>query len=456
MRRPPSAARAPSDSRLRSLLLRLAWVLYGLAAELAVWLVLVPVQLARVALGRSSLAELAERLGLTALDRPRLLVHAVSVGEVAAAGALLSELARHGTFPSLLTCGNRDGHRAAARLRGQGAADRVAFLPWDRPRAMRRWLARLSPGAVVVIETELWPGLFRACRERSIPLLLVSARLYPADVRRYRRARAFFADVLSAPLWIGVQDAAQREAFLAIGAPPERVEVMGNLKLDVRPEAGELPAPWAARLGRGPLLVAGSTHPGEEGLLLNAFRSLRREHPALRLVLAPRHVGRGAAVTRLARRAGHAVARLTEAASAGTAWDILVLDEIGSLPAFYALADIAFVGGSLVRRGGQNPLEPAAAGKATVMGPRVEHFQSLVDSLDTAGGIVRLAGPEELEPALSRLLGDEAERARLGERARRFCQAGGGVARRPAALLTELLPASSAPRDSAAGGSGRR
>lgn len=430
---------------------RLLWPLYDAGVAVATWGVLAPATALRAIAGRVQRGELGERLGASAPlagPGPSLLVHAVSVGEVSAAGALIAALAaeRPG-WAFVLTTGTGEGRRAAEALRARlPALVAVASLPWDRRGALRRWLARLDPVAVVVVETEIWPNLFRACGELGVPLAIASGRLYSGDVARYRLARRFFAAVLAIPAWIAVQDEREREAFVAIGAPPERVEVAGNLKLDAVAPGAPLPGVWRRRLAASPrarVLVGASTHAPEEKLLLQVFAALRGGHPELLLVLAPRHPGRAARVRRLALAAGLSTAVWSQPDTAPADFQVLVVDEIGPLRALLALAEVAFVGGSLAGHGGHNPLEAAALRKAIVMGPSCDNVREIVTGLRRCGGILQLPAAAEaagaLRAAFERLLEDAEERLALGERAAAFCDLSRGVAARTArALLARI------------------
>ncbi len=398
--------------------------LYDAFLALAVWLALVPVELAAIALGRSTLARLAGRLGrpprLAERGRRLLVVHAVSVGEMVAAGALLRAwTARHPEDRFLLTAGSRDGLAAGERLAAaEPAIAAVVPLPWDRRRAVRRWLRALSPALLVVIETEIWPRLFLTSRELGIPLALVSARIYPRDVRRYRRLPHFFRSVLAAPRWLGVQSSSERTRFAAIGAPSERVEVAGNLKFDAVPA----PATGAGLAANGrPRIVAASTHPGEERRLLAALARLPRELGEPQLVLAPRHPRRAGALIRTARRRGFPAMTLAAAerveAAGGAAPRVVVVDRLGWLPAAIASADVVVLGGTLVAHGGHNPLEAARAGRALIVGPHVEHCADLIAHLRAHAAVHALDHADDLAPALAALLADPLARRRLGERA---------------------------------------
>jgi len=339
----------------------------------------------------------------------------------------------------LVSVGNRAGLSAAA-----GVAERVprvwllGLMPWDRARAVRRWLQAAAPEGVVVIETELWPNLFRECKRTRARLALVNARIYPEDLWRYRLIGGFMRGVLAFPDLIGVQDEAERERFLGLGADPQRLFVGGNTKVDAA-VATLVPGsnPGLAAQGQ-PLLVAGSTHWPEERYLVKALLSLRGEWPGLRLVAAPRAVQRA---SRVARYAGERGVRAVLGSGAGDAgdWDVLVIDRIGLLREWYGRADVVFVGGSLAAHGGHNFLEPAAYARPVVVGPHMTHFQELIERFRTEGAVLQLGGVEELEGVLRSLFRDAALRAATGRRAIRCLREGQGAARAYAQRLVSLL-----------------
>ncbi len=441
MRRAPGSIRAAGEYIPRAV-----FHLYDGLLALVVWLLLVPRELAAVAGGRSTLDRLAERLGRPPRRLGRggrlLVVHAVSVGEMAAAAALVRHWAeRHTADRFVLTAGNRDGLAAGERLAADlPAVVAVAPLPWDRRRALRRWLQALAPDLVVGIECEVWPRLFLGCRELGIPLALASARLYSRDVARYRLLPAFFRQVLAAADWIGAQSAAERTRWCAIGAPPERVEVVGNLKYDTPTPA---PSGQAPRKPAGALwIVAASTHPGEERRLLQALADLPATSGTTQLMLAPRHPRRAAAIVRWARRAGFVAQTLAESergAAAGEApAKVVVVDRFGWLPAAIAVADLVVLGGTFVRHGGHNPLEAARGGRALLVGPHSENFADVMSELRAAGALCEVAAASGLTAALADLLRDPQERRRLGERAAAMAAAGSCV-ERYAARLERLL-----------------
>jgi 3-deoxy-D-manno-octulosonic-acid transferase len=400
--------------------------LYDVLVNLAVALFLVPRELALRLAGRARSADLRERLGRgtrSGFGSPLVVIHAVSVGEMAAAGALIPELARRLPGVSvLLTTGNRDGRVVADRLRERYPAIRaVSLLPWDRRRAICAWLKRLAPDFVIVVETEIWPNLYRECGERSVPLVIVNGRMPEREARRYGLARRFFRQVLSRVRWIDAQTEADRQRFLEIGADPTRVRTSGNLKFDAAADGEES----GTGNSTDRLLVAGSTHPSEEEVLLSCLGSLRRRHPSLRLALAPRQVGRARSIAALARRKGFRTAFESECTDE---WDVLIVDRIGRLASQYARAEMAVIGGTLADRGGHNPLEACARNCVILAGPSRRSFAEIFDGLEMAGAIVSASGVEPLASAIDELLTDPQRRRVLARRSYEFWCAGRGVA----------------------------
>jgi 3-deoxy-D-manno-octulosonic-acid transferase len=266
-----------------------------------------------------------------------------------------------------------------------------------------------------------------------VPLCIANGRIYPADAGKYRLARGFFRRVLAHVSWLGVQSEADGERFLAMGAPQERIEVVGNLKYDK-----EIPH---SSHHHGLVLLAASTHPPEEELILDAFLRLRDEMPELRCVLAPRQIARAGSIRSMARSRGLETARWTEPGPEDAGPPVVVVDEMGRLRDLFPRADVVIMGGSFAPRGGQNLLEPAAAGCAVVIGPNVEHFRAIVDDFLKRDAIRMVEAPSGLYQELSRLLRDEAARVALGKRAREAWEAGRGrapvFARKLASIMRE-------------------
>jgi 3-deoxy-D-manno-octulosonic-acid transferase len=425
---------------------RVLLIVYSFSIEVVVWFVLAPAVWTRAFVNGTGRAELRRRLGWTAQPSPlpphSVLVHAVSVGEMNAAEPLVAALGAGG-HRIVLTTGTSAGMVTARRLQAAHAAvEDCVYLPWDR-HAVRDWLTAVAPAAVVVVETEIWPNLFTACRKLRIPLFIANGRIRPRDRWKYRMGRRFFRPVLESADWIGVQSTAERDAFVAIGAPPARVQVAGNLKFDAArlPGAG-LPG-FAPDANGRPLVVAGSTHNPEERWLLECARHLADEGRPIRMIVAPRDAGRAASVLRLARTHGCRSLMWSELLPDMTApWDVLVLDQYGVLPSCYAAADVVVIGGTFVRVGGHNILEAAAAARPILVGPRIDEIASLVAPFESAGALMRLAGADParaLADGLRSLL-DHPQRARaMGAAAQRVCGEGAGSADRHARVIVERL-----------------
>jgi 3-deoxy-D-manno-octulosonic-acid transferase len=423
---------------------------YAILGSLVVWAGLVPITLARVVLGAATLRELRERLGWVRLPArsagSRVVVHGVSAGEVRAAAAFARALGeQRPDCHVVLTCGNPDGRSMAEAVAPLiTCVEATEYLPWDRP-AMASWLRALDCAAVVVVETEIWPALFRACRRAEVPLFVVSGRIYPRDVARYLLARPFFQAVLSHVSWIGAQSARDAEAFCRIGAPSDRVVEIGDLKMDV--VGLERPIPPRQQglfVETSPLILASSTHAPEDDMLIDVLTRLRLSVPGVRLVLAPRHVHRSAALVRVAESAGFRTVRWSSPGGDASAWDVLVVDCVGWLPSLYARADVVVVGGTFAPRGGHSPVEPALQGRAIVLGPHVDHVAPLVEALETGGGVVRIAQgaamQEDLHDELTRLLRDHAARRELGTRAQHVCSRRQGASMLAAREVVERSP----------------
>jgi 3-deoxy-D-manno-octulosonic-acid transferase len=397
---------------------------------------------------------LGERFGLgRRLAVPSIWLHAVSVGEVSAAAALVRALhARHPDVPLVLTTATPTGRAQAATL--FGADVEVRFLPYDTAGSVRRFLARIRPLAAIIMETELWPNLLHECGRRGVPVVFASARLAARSVPRYRR----FGTLFSAGLrnaWVAAQSSADADRFIALGADPARTRVVGNLKFDMRP--GEAVAESGRELrrrylGARPVWTAGSTHEGEEELVLGAHAVLERAVRGALLVLVPRHPQRFAGVAALLERRGLVFDRRLRSETVRPEAQVLLLDTMGELTAFYAASDVAFVGGSLVPVGGHNLLEPAALGVPVITGPHTENGPEIARLLIEAGGALEVADGVALAAAAGRLLADPALRERMGESARSFVEAHRGSLARLLALIEPLLAAGGRALEATAGG----
>ncbi len=384
----------------------------------------------------------AERFGLYSVpeDSGGIWVHAVSVGEAEAAFPLIRLLAeRHPTFPVLVTTTTPTG---SARVRAVlGGSVQHVYLPYDLPGGVERFLAHFRPQLAVVMETEIWPNLFRACAARRIPLAIVNARLSERSARGYGRLPGLTRDCLSSVGLIAAQTQADADRFIQIGAKPETVCVAGNIKFDLNQPEGWAEDAAQLRLhlfGGRPVLIAGSTHEGEDLPVLVAFAAARQQFRDLALVIAPRHPERFNAVEALCGAQGFRVARRSQGAPLGDA-DVFLLDTLGELKQFYAVSDLAFVGGSLVPVGGHNMLEPASAGVPVLFGPHLFNFLEVSRSLLEAGGGIKIQDGRELGQAVIELLAAPHRRAQIGSQARQFVEQGRGALQRVADRLESLL-----------------
>jgi 3-deoxy-D-manno-octulosonic-acid transferase len=383
-----------------------------------------------------------ERYGFgPALPPDGVWVHAVSVGEVQAAAALVRELQRrHPGLPVLVTTFTPTGRDRAQSLLGDSVAHR--YMPFDLPGVVPRFFDRVRPRLMVIVETELWPNLFHECGRRGVPLVLASARVSPRSVQRYRRLARFFRDTLANGIVIGAQSAADAERFVSIGANPRKTHVTGNLKFDY-----SLPddVPCRARdlrvaLGVDrPVWVAGSTHEGEEEIVLAAHARIRASHPDALLVLVPRKPQRFESVGTLLRRHGarHVTRSSGERVTADDA--VLLVDTLGELVLFYGAGDVAFVGGSLVPIGGHNLMEPAALAKPVVTGPYTSNAVGIAELFVEVGAAHVVRDADELAARVAGYFADRAEAERDGLRGLETLAANRGSLARLTTLVDPLL-----------------
>lgn len=388
----------------------------------------------------------AERFGFgRRVPAPALWLHAVSMGEVAAAAELVRALrVRHPGIPVVLSTSTPTGRQRARALFGD-AVD-VRFLPYDTPGSVGRFLDRIRPLVAIILETELWPNLVRSCCRRHVPVVFASARLTAKSVSRYRRLGSLFRNTVAAGALIAAQSSEDAERFIAVGADPERTRVVGNAKFDTRVSASVLEEGRELRrtyLGSRPVWIAGSTHAGEEEQVLAAHAQLRLEIPDLLLLLVPRHPQRFENVAALLRRLEIAFDRRSGATRVRPDADVLLVDTMGELAALYAAADAAFVGGSLVPVGGHNLLEPAVLGVPVITGPHTGNSKDIARFLIERGGAVQVEDSQALADAVRRLFQDPAARERSVSSARQVVEAHRGAVERLTELIDPLIRAPS-------------
>jgi 3-deoxy-D-manno-octulosonic-acid transferase len=363
-------------------------------------------------------------------------VHAVSVGEVMAAHPLIRELKKK--YPDrklILSTVTITGHYTAKRRVPE--ADAVFYFPFDYPWVVRRVIQGINPVIVLVAETELWPNFFRELKRAGIPSAVINGRISPKSHKNYLKFSAFFRQVFEQVTLFCMQSEEDAARIKDIGALPEKVIVTGNLKFDQKiPTAQLIPVviePSAK------VITAGSTHRGEEAALLEVFTRLREKFPKLALIIAPRHPERFDEVEGLINSAGYECQRRTKIR--GSLKDVLLLDTIGELRAFYALCDIAFVGGSLVKVGGHNLLEPAVMKKPVIFSRFMFNFKEISEALLSAGGGIMVRDKGDLYIQLEGLLSDPERAKRIGERAYGVIAANSGSAKKTIDAIGRLIVA---------------
>jgi 3-deoxy-D-manno-octulosonic-acid transferase len=417
---------------------------------------LLPLHLAlRARRGKEIAARLGERRGLDAARSPGRLfwLHAASIGEAMSMLPVLEAMAAEDpALEFLVTTGTVTSAEMLARRLPPGLAPRVRhrFVPLDVPAWVDRFLDGWRPDAGAFVESELWPNLLVAARARGVPLALVNARMSPRSAARWARMPGLARAMLGAFELVLARSAADaaRLGGLGLGAVP----CWGDLKAGAPalPADPDGLATLRAAIGARPVVLAASTHPGEEQIVIAAHRALAAEVPGLLSIIVPRHPERGAGIAALAATAGFSVARRAEGAAPGREVEVYVADTLGELGLFYRLAGVALVGGSLVPHGGQNPLEPARLECPILLGPHVWNFEEPVGRLLAAGGALRLEAAAALAPAIRDVLSDHSRAQRMIKAAASVAQGQADlpdrVARALLALMRPDLPAGTSPR----------
>ncbi|MEN5241317.1 lipid IV(A) 3-deoxy-D-manno-octulosonic acid transferase [Pseudomonas atacamensis] len=376
-------------------------------------------------------------LGMPTLQPGGIWVHAVSVGEsIAAAPMIRALLERYPALPITVTCMTPTGSERIQALFANEPRIQHCYLPYDLPCAAARFLDRVQPKLAVIMETELWPNHIHQCAKRGIPVALANGRLSQRSAKGYGRFSKLTAPMLAEMSLLAVQTEAEAQRFRDLGARPESVEVTGSIKFDltIDPQllqrATELRSQWQA-LER-PVWIAASTHEGEDEVVLDAHRRLLGSHSDALLILVPRHPERFNSVFDLCQREGFATVRRSTGANVDAQTSVLLGDTMGELLFLYALADSAFVGGSLVPNGGHNLLEPAALAKPVLSGPHLFNFLDIAAQLREAGALAEVDDAEGLAVEVQRLF-------ELPRDAQRMAEAGLAVMRRNQGALQRLL-----------------
>jgi 3-deoxy-D-manno-octulosonic-acid transferase len=418
--------------------------LYAIASWLA-FLALLPVLLFHPKLRHG----IPFRLGFyrrtfdTGRGSPRIWLHGASAGDLLSLEPMMKELKRRLPGCCIVVTTMTNSGLAMARKRLAGSADVLLYAPYDLPLATRRAVRRLAPDLLVLEYTEIWPNLIRAAKSAGARIALTNGRFSPERLARYR---AFFRIIGNPLLHIDLflmRSDEEAERVLGLGAAPDRVWVTGNTKFDALALDPDPARAEALRRDMGldpaaPVFMAGSTHEGEEEVVLGVYRSLLARQPGLQLVFAPRYLERAGKIMALAAEAGFSVRLRSGGAAAGSA-QVTVLDSIGELATAYRLATLVFVGGSFVRRGGQNVLEPAGQGRPVLFGPHMENFKDSLQVLVGRGGI-QVATPEQLLKVAQELLARPDKIAELGALAREAVSQIRGASGRNVDHMLRVLP----------------
>lgn len=369
-------------------------------------------------------------------------VHAVSVGEVRGISELVKSLARK--YPShriLVTTATPTGSSQVQELFGDQVSH--SYVPYDLPRAVQRFMDRVNPDFVVVAETEFWPNLFGECRRRNIPLLLVNVRVSAASIRGYRRVPRTSHAMLENADVLCVQTKNDARELEDLGVSKRLIHVTGNLKFDMPVTERLVQEGLCIRKSWGQerfVLIAASTHRGEESRVLDAFNRLRKEHPEILLILVPRHPERFSAVARLCKKAGYnVVCRSTHKGNLTSDVDVLVGDTMGELQKLYIASDVAIIGGSLVPIGGHNLLEACAVGVPVIFGPHMFHLNELSAMVIERNAGCQIDGTRALVDAVATYLKNPLCRKEAGEAARRLVTENSGSLRRTLELIDSTL-----------------
>jgi 3-deoxy-D-manno-octulosonic-acid transferase len=384
-----------------------------------------------------------ERALLSGKDR--IWIQAVSVGEVALCKSLIPLLKEK--FPGndlVISTITKAGNDLAKRLFAKDAV--IVYFPLDFSFTVRRAVKYIKPRLYMMIETEIWPNLLKELSLNSIPSIMINGRISDRSIGKYRLAKRFLKKTLYKISAFCMQDVIDAERVIELGAPPDRVKVTGNMKFDAEVLDNAV-APDEVRRELGlnaddQFIVAGSTHSGEEEMVVDAFKELALEFPKLRLLIAPRHIDRVADIENVVKRYGFEsvrVSRLNEIRDTRYKIRVLILDTIGHLNEAYSVSTLVFIGGSLVKHGGQNPIEPAVLGRAILFGPHMFNFRYITKVLLNEGAALQIAGKEDLARNLRMLLKDPIKRSGMGDNAKRAIARNRGATKKNLEKISEIL-----------------
>jgi 3-deoxy-D-manno-octulosonic-acid transferase len=425
------------------------WKLYNLLFGLA-YMMMLPSFLLRMKRRGGYRARMGDRFGrypdevVARLKKSNsyIWIHAVSVGEVAVAGQMMDELRRQDpSIGFVFSTTSSTGWKQAEKLVGEN--DVLIYNPLDFTKVVKRALDIICPRAVIITESELWPNFILELKKRNVPMFLINARISDRSAPRYRKMRWFFGDVLKAFTKIFAQSDMDAKRLGDAGADMDKVEVTGSFKFDVakRDEKKEEEiSKWLFQDGeKYPVLLGGSTWPGEDEVLLRVYSNVVKRHPDVRLVIVPRHFEKADAVEKNIIESGFTCVRRSRGDVAHSDSSVFLGDTTGEMMGFYGVSSVAFVGKSLCEHGAQNMIEPCLCGVATVVGPNTENFRPVMSDLLSAEAIIQVSGEEELTKKVLELFDNSAERGQLGDRAKEAVIRRRGVVSRCASCILEEI-----------------
>lgn len=424
--------------------------LYNLAAILIVTII-IPIFLLRATRERGFVERIKQSFGFYPKEtidkvarKDAIWVHAASVGEIVATSPLVREFRKaFPTSPILVSVVTTGGYEMANRIIKD--ADAIIYFPLDLPFLASRVVDRIRPRVFLPVETELWPNFLKKAKQLDVPVMMVNGRISDRSVKQYKYLFGMLREMIGTVKCFAMQSRIDADYIMRLGAPRELVTVTGNTKFDqaytsVSPDERAELIRELGLSGASHIMIAGSTHRGEEELVLTAFRAVREQEPNVRLIIAPREVLRTMEVEHLCRRAGFTVntrKNLQQGGEGGE--DIVILDTVGELGRVYGLGDVIYIGGSLVAHGGHNILEPAAHGKAIIVGDQMFNFKDIHALFRSHDAVVTVTNGEELTRETLRLFGDPAERERLVRETLAIIDENKGASEKSAKILVEML-----------------
>ena len=378
---------------------------------------------------------------LAKIKKPTLWIHAVSVGEIISAKSLLNNLRqRYSQYRLIISTVTATGNKVAYQIATD--KDLVIYLPYDLSFIVNKVIKRFSPTLFIILETEIWPNLISILAKKKIPLLIVNGRISAGSFRKYQKIKFLLSPVLKKISTYCMQTKEDAQRIISLGAPQEKVGITGNMKFDLEVPASRYKKSNFGLEEQDILFVAASTHPGEEEIILKIYKQIDRKK--LHLLIAPRHIERIAKIEKLVQKNGLVVQRLSnldKISLPSTLYPlpVLLLDTIGELSSLFSIADIVFIGGSLIKRGGHNILEPAFFGKPILFGRYMFNFKQIANLFLQGKGAISVDNAQELKKVICDLLDNSGQREELGKRAKQILEESRGATQRNMEIIRRFM-----------------